>query len=145
MNKPSPQTPQQSTPRGSWKSLIVIVAVVVGGTQAWHWWRDERSAALIQQHVQPTDITMYTTSTCPYCAKARAWFSQHAIPWRECNVDTHATCMAMYEAQGAPGVPLMHVRGRWHLGFEPAWLGQVLATPSAGGQSSPSRDNAPRP
>lgn len=137
-------------PRGGWKSLAAILLIVLGGTQAWHWWRDEQAATLIQRHAATADITLYTTSTCPYCAKARAWLTQHGIPWRECNVETDTTCMARYEAQGAPGVPLVHVKGQWHLGFDPAWLGRVLEAPGDAGaaQSSPSRpkgDKAPRP
>lgn len=136
-------------PKGGWKSLAVIVLVVLGISQAWNWWRDEQAAALIQLHAKQAEITLYTTSTCPYCAKARAWLTQHSIAWRECNVEREAACMATYESQGAPGVPLVHARGQWHLGFDPVWLGQVLATPSLNGaQSSPASpraDNAPRP
>ncbi|MFT3857063.1 MAG: glutaredoxin family protein [Aquabacterium sp.] len=132
----------------------MILLIVLGGHQAWNWWRDERSAALIQQHAGQAEITLYTTSTCPYCARARAWLEAHGIAWRECNVETDAACMARYEAQGAPGVPLVHVAGRWHLGFDPAWLGQVLsaspagasvAAPTGAAQSNPSLASSPRP
>jgi len=129
---------------------VLILVIVVGCSQAWQWWRDEQAARLIQRHATPADITLYTTSTCPYCAKARAWLREHGIAWRECNVEQDADCMARYTAQGAPGVPLVHAKGQWHLGFDPAWLGQVLEMASASqraqaASSSPRRDSAPLP
>lgn len=124
-----PSATPTSLPRGSWKSLAVLLVVIVGGSQAWSWWQGEQSAALVKRLAAPGSIIMYTTSSCPYCARARQWLTQHAIPWRECNVELERPCQLAYEAQGAPGVPLMQANGHWHLGFDPAWLGQALQAP----------------
>ena len=35
------------------------------------------------------------------------------------SVERDATCMARYQAQGAPGTPLIFVRGQPQLGFSP--------------------------
>lgn len=139
----TPVSPPPSRP--GFKSLAVILLVVVGGTQAWHWWQGERAARMLQRHATQDDIVLYTTSTCPYCARAREWLRDHDIAWHECNVETDAVCMQAYESQGAPGVPLVRARGQWHLGFDPVWLAQVLEAPAGAAQSSPSRATSPRP
>lgn len=141
MTQPA-QGPKESPPpeRGSWKSLAAIVLIVVGGMQGWSWWQGERAAAVIKQHARAaSDITLYTTSTCIYCAKAHAWLTQHDISWRECNVEQDAACMKTYDDHGAPGTPLVSVNGQWRLGFDPEWIGQVLA------QAKPSASTSPLP
>ena len=150
--EPTPRTdPPEPAPtgrprlRGSWPSLLVIAAVVLGTSQAANWWRDEHAAKALQRHVQPADITLYTTSTCPYCEKARGWLDAHGIPWRECNIETDEGCMRIFASRGSPGVPLVNARGAWRLGFDPAWIGQVLAEASQAGQASPTRESSPRP
>ncbi|HIV72606.1 MAG TPA: glutaredoxin family protein [Candidatus Aquabacterium excrementipullorum] len=116
----------------SWRSLLLIVAVVWGASQAWAWWRGEHAVQSVQAHAQPGDIMMFTTTDCPYCARARAWFKAHGVPWRECNIDQHEACKRIFDAQGAPGVPLLNVRGQWRLGFDADWLGESLAAGRAG-------------
>jgi glutaredoxin len=130
--------------RDSWKSLALILLVVVGGMQAWSWWRGTRSADLIKQYAKPDSITLYTTQTCVYCVKARDWLSQHGVPWRECDVETNQVCAQAFNAQGAPGTPLVLANGHWQLGFDPAWLAQALQTPPPA-QAKPSKPTSPRP
>jgi len=146
------QPPEQPiAKRSNWLSLVIMMVVVLGGSQAWTWWQSHQVARLVNAHVQPGDIVLYTTNTCPYCAQARDWLATHQVPWRDCNVDRDATCLATFEAQGAPGVPLVNVRGHWRLGFDPSWLGQALQVPPAPGksqqgpQASPSASSDPRP
>lgn len=127
-------------------SLAVLIVVVLGATEAMNWWQDQRQAdelkrVLSQQAVQAKDVVMYTTSTCPYCAKARTWLKSNQVPFSECNVEQSAACLAQYELQGPPGVPLMKVRDQWHLGFDPAWL--VLALQAQA--DKPNAAKSPRP
>lgn len=142
----------------AWVSLALLVAATWGLSQGLQWWRDqqqaERVAAVLAAHrPQAHEVVMFTTSTCPYCRKARQWLQQHGVPFEECNVETSATCQQRYEQQGSPGVPLMQVRGHWHLGFEPEWLLLALqkppygasSTPSPSTNQSPSTDGSPRP
>lgn len=135
--------PASAPARSSLWGLAVVLLLVFGAMQAWTWWRHERQGETVKALAQPGQITMYTTTTCPYCAKAKVWLNGHGIPWRECNIDLHANCRMAFEAQGAPGVPLLHVRGHWQLGFDPRWLTRVLQT--EGPQPSPSTERSPRP
>lgn len=120
MNAP-PRRPQ------SWLSLVVIVGVVWGAHQVWSQWREHRDIHAIRATARAQDIVMFTTDDCPYCAKARTWFKANEVPWRECNIERNALCKQVFDARGAPGVPLLHVRGQWQLGFDPAWLAKALA------------------
>ncbi len=115
-----------STPRTSWASLVVILAVVWGGSQGGAWWKEQNTARQLRSQARQDSIVLYTTSDCPYCARARAWLNAHHIPWRECNVDLDAACKRIYEGQGAPGVPLVHANQQWRLGFDPAWISEAL-------------------
>jgi glutaredoxin len=140
--------PIKITPGKDWASLVLILCVVVGGSSAWSWWRETRAVQLIRQHNRPGRITMFTTSTCPYCAQAKAWLNERDISWRECNVELSAACQAAFESQGAPGVPLMQVGSHWRLGFDATWLSQALQavppTPMPN-QARPSTPTSPRP
>lgn len=129
------------TPRGSLKSLFLLIVLVVGGMQAWSWWRDEQAASRIKSHLAGQRITMYSTESCVYCAKAREWLGAHQIPWDECDVERDRSCQATFESVGAPGTPLMRVGTQWQLGFDPNGLAQLLAS----AQSSPKADTSPRP
>lgn len=139
-------TPPASNPnpRGSLKSLAVVVLLVLGGTQALSWWQERQSANEIKAHLGQQRITLYTTVTCYYCTKAKAWLARHDIPWDECDVEVDEGCKRTFEAQGAPGTPLVRVNSHWHLGFDPAWVAKALQLRPAA-QPSPSTAKSPRP
>ena len=138
-----------ATPRPtlrSWVGLIALVAAAWGATQALQHWQEARAASAIREHSQRVDITLFTTTDCPYCAKARAWLTQVGARWQECNVETDAGCQSTYKLQGSPGVPLVRAGERWHLGFNPTWLAQAVAEQAATAQpSKPSGPSSPRP
>lgn len=124
------------------KGLIVLMLVVWGVNQAWSAWKDHAVTKSLEGKAQADDILMLTTSTCPYCAAARRWMDKHEVSYRECDVETDAACRAQYESKGSPGVPLLKVKGRWQLGFDPQWLVLALnnpseASPSTGSQAQP--------
>lgn len=140
----TPQEPARQT-TSLW-SLAVLIVVVLGTTEAWRLWQDYRQAdevklLLSQQTVQAQDVVMYTTSSCPYCAKARSWLKSNQVPFTECNVEQSATCLSQYELQGSPGVPLMKVRNHWHLGFDANWLMLALQAQT----DKPNAAKSPRP
>lgn len=107
--------------------LSALVGVTWGLSQLLNHWQDARAAAAIREHSQRVDITLYTTSSCPYCAQAIAWLTQHGVRWRACNIETDAACQRTYVQQGSPGVPLVRAGERWHLGFHAPWLAEALS------------------
>src|SRR5690606_26044253 len=96
--------------------------------QAHQTWRQAGQGETLRSLAQAGDVVLYTTSSCPYCRRARLWLNEHQVSWRECNVELSAACMATYQGQGAPGVPLVSVRGHWQLGFRAEDLIRVLQT-----------------
>lgn len=142
------QPPPPSAGAPSLRSLAGLAAVVLGAwaiSQAVSWWQDARAAQAVREGSQRGDITLYTTSTCPYCARAAAWLNKHGVRWRECNIETDTTCLRTYEAQGAPGVPLVQVNGQWDLGFNANWVAEALRTPAAGTPRGTPPPQADRP
>jgi glutaredoxin len=124
--------------RASWLSLVLLIALVLGASKGWAWWQDRQIGTALRTLARHGDILIFTTDTCFYCAQARAWLALQAVPWQECNVDRDSHCLQAFQAQGAPGVPLVQARGQWQLGFDKNWLLATL-------QSSPNRPSSPLP
>lgn len=136
-----------SKPRSLW-TLVLLLALIVGGSKALNWWREARTADLIKTNLGQQRITLYTTQTCTFCVDAKFWLRSHDIPWDECDVERDASCKATFDAQGAPGTPIVRVGSHWYLGFDPGWIAEVLTTPLKTGTqptSSPKADTSPRP
>ena len=132
-------TPTQRPTLRSLLGLAALVAVVWGGAEGLGRWQDARAAEAIRDRSQRVGITLYTTSSCPYCARAASWLNRHGVRWQECNVETDAACLRAYSEQGSPGVPLVRAGERWHLGFQAPWLAEALAAQDVpSGASSPS-------
>ena len=111
------------------RSLIALALVLIGITQAAPWWagREERQiAAQVAALAQPGDIRMIASDGCGVCVTARAWFTRHGVAFSECSVERDAACRASLQAHQAPGTPLMLVRGKPQLGFNPERLRAAL-------------------
>lgn len=125
----APPAPVRPSPARQWVSAAVVAGLTWGAYQGWNAWRQDRVAEAVRQNARNGDIVMYTTNDCPYCAAARRWLDGHGVPWRECNIDRDAACMAVFQAKGGPGVPLVQARGQWQLGFNALWLAEVIGAP----------------
>ncbi|WP_146551783.1 glutaredoxin family protein [Rummeliibacillus sp. SL167] len=66
------------------------------------------------------DITVYTTSTCPYCTMLKNYLNSVGLPYREVNVQLDQNAAAkLVQATGQLGVPQTNINGHWVLGFDP--------------------------
>ena len=80
---------------------------------------------------QASEVVMYTTSSCPYCHQAKAWFAQNLFLYTECNIDTSSTCKAVYKEAGMRGVPTLVVRGtQMRAGFNSLGFIELLSKKS---------------
>ena len=65
-------------------------------------------------------ITMYSTSWCGYCRKARSWFTDNGFRFTEKDIEKSAEAAREYQAAsgGYGGVPLIVVNGKSFRGFD---------------------------
>lgn len=72
-------------------------------------------------------VTIYTTHTCVYCKKAKAFFNEHNITYSEKDVSSdQAAVDEMVQKSGQMGVPVIDVDGSIIVGFDEQALRQVL-------------------
>ena len=73
------------------------------------------------------NVTIYTTTTCPYCIMAKRFFKEHNVKYEEVNVqEKHEAAMEMVRKSGQMGVPVIDVDGRIIVGFDKKALEKAL-------------------
>jgi glutaredoxin len=113
--------------RDTWSFLIALV-LVFGGWELYQRHHDRGLGVQIARMALHGDIHMISSTTCVYCRQAKTWFEANDILFDECFVDTDRACAQEFEAHGAPGTPLIRVKGRWQLGFLPERVLSALGT-----------------
>lgn len=73
-------------------------------------------------------VVMFSTSTCPYCKRARAWLQQQGVDYRDYVIDESADAHQLFDRLGGGGVPQVLVGHRRVLGFRENILRESLAT-----------------
>jgi glutaredoxin len=104
------------------RAVGVLIALVLALGGASQWWAQRHDDALgreLARSVRSGDLRMLSSETCIYCARARAWMNARQVPFDECMIERDAACAERYRAAGAPGTPVMLVRGQAQLGFDP--------------------------
>lgn len=72
-------------------------------------------------------VTIYTTPSCVYCKKAKAFFNQHNVTYSEKDVSNDQVAVEeMVQKSGQMGVPVIDVDGTIVIGFDEAALREVL-------------------
>ncbi|MDN4493042.1 glutaredoxin domain-containing protein [Ureibacillus aquaedulcis] len=73
------------------------------------------------------NVTVYTTTTCPYCTMVKGFLSQNNIPFKEVNVENDPAMMQkVVDQTGQMGVPQTEIDGKWVLGFDPTRILEAL-------------------
>lgn len=73
-------------------------------------------------------IVIYSTPTCPYCKRAKDYFSQKGISYTDINVAVDKEkSKEMIQKSGQMGVPVIIVDGEIVVGFNQAKLDELLA------------------
>ena len=77
------------------------------------------------------EVTIYSTSTCPYCKMAKEYFSDNRIDYKDYDVATNGEkAQEMIDKSGQMGVPVILIKNgkkeKVLVGFDPAKLGKIL-------------------
>lgn len=73
------------------------------------------------------NVTVYTTSTCPYCDMMKNFLKDKDIIFHEVNVQKDPVAAnKLVATTGQMGVPQTEVNGKWVLGFDPDTLMSLL-------------------
>jgi glutaredoxin len=111
------------------RTWIALAAIVVMATATQSWWSSrstDRVAAEVARLAAPGDIRMLSSTTCPICTRARNWFKAHEVAYDECFIETDAACAARFQQTRSPGTPVILVRGRPLVGFNPERIALAL-------------------
>ena len=73
-------------------------------------------------------ITMFSTSWCPHCKRAKAYFAQKGVSYREVDIEASDSGRREFEEYGGKGVPLIIVGERRMRGFDPGAMDRMLAS-----------------
>ncbi|GAA0316100.1 glutaredoxin 3 [Bacillus carboniphilus] len=66
------------------------------------------------------NITVYTTSQCPYCVMVKNFLNDEGLTFKEVNVQRNQReAQRLVKETGHIGVPQINIDGQWVLGFDP--------------------------
>ncbi|MFP4430623.1 MAG: glutaredoxin domain-containing protein [Spirochaetota bacterium] len=72
-------------------------------------------------------VTLYTTPSCTYCTKAKNYFRENRITFREYNVaQDMRRADEMVKKSGQMGVPVIDIHGKIIVGFNQPEIERAL-------------------
>jgi len=72
-------------------------------------------------------VTIYTTSTCPWCGVAKQYFKDKEVDFREVNVQhDQEAAREMISKSGQMGVPVIDINGVIIVGFDQSRIDNAL-------------------
>ncbi len=72
-------------------------------------------------------IIIYTSTGCPYCAKAKAYLRSKGVSFKEINVSENpAAIQEMIRKSGQTGTPVIDIKGNIIVGFDVARIDAAL-------------------
>jgi len=115
--------------RSSRASLLGLVLLIMAVSVASQWWsgrHQDRLGAEVATLATPGDIFMVSSDSCAPCTLARTWLKRNEVAYAECSIERDSGCAERWQAAGAPGTPLIFVRGQPQLGFSAERLRAAL-------------------
>jgi len=74
-----------------------------------------------------TKVKIYSTPTCPFCKRAKAFFKEHNIEYEDVNVaEDEKARDEMVEKSGQMGVPVIEIGDKIIVGFDEQELKKTL-------------------
>ena len=74
-------------------------------------------------------LKLYTTPTCGYCHRAKAYFKQKGIRFTELDVTKSPKARKQFKALNGRGVPLIVIGDQRISGFNKTAINQALGLP----------------
>ena len=72
------------------------------------------------------DVVMYTTSWCPYCAKARRYLNAANIPFTEHDIEKSEEAYKEYQRLSDRGVPVLAIGDTVVQGYDPGRIREAI-------------------
>ena len=64
-------------------------------------------------------VVLFSTSTCSWCRRAKRYFREHRVPFKEVNVERDPEAARdIARKTGQTGVPVIKIGNRWIVGFD---------------------------
>lgn len=74
-----------------------------------------------------TGVTVYTTSTCPWCDRVKDYLNKAGVPYEEKRVDSdYDAAMEMIQRSGQQGVPVIAADSDVIVGFDQPRLARIV-------------------
>lgn len=72
-------------------------------------------------------ITVYSTTTCPFCIRAKQFLKDNNIAFEEIDVaENHEKAQQMIKKSGQMGVPVIEIDGEIIVGFDKDKIKEAL-------------------
>lgn len=119
-----------SPPEDAKKQELRIGVQSFGGPAQVDVWTQilKRPPAVDTSKAGSASITLYSTSWCPHCKRAKAYFARKAIAYREVDIEASESGRREFQAFGGNGVPLIIMGERRMRGFSDAAMDRLLAS-----------------
>jgi glutaredoxin 3 len=64
-------------------------------------------------------VVLFSTSTCSWCRRAKRYFRENRIPFKEINVERdQQAAKDIIRKTGQTGVPVIKIGSQWIVGFD---------------------------
>jgi mycoredoxin len=112
------------------RNFLILSGFIGGILLINNWWKIELFLNPIDtQSLADQQIIMYSTSWCPYCAKARQFLQQANIPFEERDIEKSAQAEAEHRAIGGVGIPVLKINQHVINGFDPQIIRNAIENP----------------
>jgi glutaredoxin 3 len=73
-------------------------------------------------------VLLFSTSTCSWCRRAKRYFREKRVPFREINVERDPDAARdIARKTGQTGVPVIKIGSKWIVGFDRERIDEELA------------------
>jgi glutaredoxin-like YruB-family protein len=73
------------------------------------------------------DVTVYSTSSCPWCTTLKNYLRQHRVAFTDIDVSADpAAARELVNSTGQTGVPQARINGDWVIGFDKSKINRLL-------------------